>query len=75
MALYEYVCRGCDTRFEVRRPMSEAGAPVACPDGHTDTTRVLSVFAATGRAGGSAAASAPAPVSSGGCGAGCACGH
>lgn len=74
MPVYEYVCRSCDTRFEARRPMSEAGAPIGCPAGHADTTRVLSVFAAVG-----ASRSAPAPVPSaggaGGCGPGCACAH
>ena len=48
MPVYEYRCRICDTRFEARRPMSEAAAPISCPDGHVDTTRVLSVFASVG---------------------------
>jgi putative FmdB family regulatory protein len=66
MPVYEYVCQDCEARFEARRPMSDAGSPMACPDGHVATTRVLSVFAAGGRAGQPAA-------STGGCGAGCAC--
>ena len=78
MPVYEYLCRTCEDRFEVRRSMSEAGEPVACPDGHTDTARLLSVFASVGRgansAGGGASAGAR-PVSGGGCGAGCACAH
>lgn len=72
MAVYEYRCRVCDTRFEVRRPMSEAGAPIECPAGHADTTRLLSVFASVGATSGREVApvgSAPA----GGCGPGCAC--
>ena len=72
MAVYEYRCRVCDTRFEARRPMAEAGDPIECPDGHTDTARLLSVFAAVGASGrGQAAPTVAAP--GGGCGAGCAC--
>ena len=48
MPVYEYRCQTCDTRFEARRPMSEAAAPINCPDGHIDTTRLLSVFASVG---------------------------
>jgi putative FmdB family regulatory protein len=72
--VYEYLCRSCDTRFEVRRPMSEAAAPMACPDGHQDTTRLLSVFASVGRD--SRPTSSDAAIGSpreGGCGPGCAC--
>lgn len=74
MPVYEYLCRTCDSRFETRRAMSDAGAPIACPEGHPDTTRLLSVFAAVGR---STAGPAPAPAArpAGGCGAGCACAH
>jgi putative FmdB family regulatory protein len=68
MPVYEYLCRTCDTRFEARRPMGEAGAPIDCPAGHDDTTRLLSVFASVGR--GSAS---PAPTASPGCGPGCVC--
>jgi putative FmdB family regulatory protein len=74
MPVYEYRCQTCDTRFEARRPMSEASAPINCPDGHLDTTRLLSVFASVGH--GSEPAAMPAggagPVG-GGCGPGCAC--
>lgn len=74
MAVYEYVCRVCDTRFEARRPMSEAASPIECPSGHADTTRLLSVFASFGSTGSRQATPAPA-AASGGCGAGCACAH
>jgi len=70
--VYEYMCRTCDSRFEARRSMQDASAPIDCPDGHADTTRMLSVFASVGRAGAPAAAAAP-PAGFGGCGAGCAC--
>lgn len=71
MAVYEYRCRACDARFEARRPMTESGSPIACPAGHADTTRVLSVFATVGAS--APGARAPAPGAGGGCGAGCAC--
>ncbi len=70
MPLYEYRCRTCAARFEARRSAAQADAPLACPDGHVDATRLLSVFATTGRAEPGFCA---APVT-GGCGAGaCAC--
>lgn len=71
MAVYEYRCCTCDDLFELRRPMSEANAPADCPSGHSDTVRLLSVFASAGSQ--PAASDAPRPV--GGCGAGCACVH
>ncbi len=71
MPLYEYICRTCDTHFEARRPMDSSEAPLSCPDGHTETARVLSVFASVGRSAGSSPAPQGPPA--GGCGAGCAC--
>lgn len=66
MAWYEFRCRTCDDVFEVQRPMSAAGAPAVCPDGHTDTVKLLSMFARTG--------STPMASASGGCcGGGCGC--
>ncbi|MCE7081339.1 zinc ribbon domain-containing protein [Streptomyces sp. ST2-7A] len=72
MPRYEYRCRSCGDRFEVSRPMSEAGAPASCPVGHEDTVKLLSTVAVAGRAG-SAGAPAPAPAGGGGgcCGGGC----
>jgi putative FmdB family regulatory protein len=68
--LYEYRCRTCDDRFELRRPMVEADAPASCPAGHAETVRLLAAFAATGRA----TAAAPMPAPAGGpCGGACAC--
>jgi putative FmdB family regulatory protein len=63
MATYEFRCRACGATFEERRAMADADLPATCPDGHADTTRLLSVFAATGAA--SPAASAPAPRAGG----------
>lgn len=75
MPLYEFKCRTCDDTFEVRRPMSEAGAPATCPQGHDGAVRLLSVFASVGAT--STAAPAPARPAAGGhgCGGGCACAH
>jgi putative FmdB family regulatory protein len=85
MPVYEYVCRTCDSHFEIRRSMQESSAPVECPGGHDDTTRLLSVFASVGRASvgrasvgrASAGQSASFSASSGTggcCGGACACG-
>ncbi|HWL44354.1 MAG TPA: zinc ribbon domain-containing protein [Ilumatobacter sp.] len=71
MAVYEYRCRTCDDTFEQRRPMTAAGDPAECPQGHTDTVRLLSMFA---RAGVAAGVAAPAASGGGGCcGGGCGC--
>ena len=48
MALYEYLCRDCQTSFEVRRPMGEVDSSVTCPSGHTDVRRKLSAFSSIG---------------------------
>jgi len=74
MPLYEFKCRECDDTFEVRRPMSEAGDPASCPQGHEGAVRLLSVFASVGASGASAPAPAARPTG-GGCGGGCACAH
>jgi putative FmdB family regulatory protein len=66
MAVYEYRCRTCDDLFELRRPMSDSDSPAECRRGHTDTVRLLSVFASAGAAGGS-------DTPAGGCGSACAC--
>lgn len=72
MARYEYRCRTCDDRFEMRRSMAEADAPAVCRDGHTDVVRLLSVFATVGASGGASPSAAPMP-SGGGCGGACSC--
>ena len=74
MAQYEYRCRTCDDRFEMRRPMSEADAPATCPAGHGDVVRLLSVFATVGASSApSGGFGGPAPATGGGCGGACAC--
>jgi putative FmdB family regulatory protein len=67
MPRYEYRCRTCDQRFELQRSMSESSAAAWCPEGHADTVRVLSMFAATGTATGGGGG--------GCCGGGCGCAH
>jgi putative FmdB family regulatory protein len=71
MPRYEYRCRTCDTVFEARRPMSESNLPAACPAGHEDAVRLLSVFASVGSSTGSSPT--PAPMGGGGCGSACGC--
>ncbi|MFB9520953.1 zinc ribbon domain-containing protein [Streptomyces cremeus] len=69
MPRYEYRCRPCDTTFELNRPMAESADPAACPEGHTDTVKLLSAVAVGGTS------SAPAGGGGGGgggcCGGGC----
>ncbi|NJQ07112.1 FmdB family zinc ribbon protein [Streptomyces lonarensis] len=76
MPRYEYRCRGCGDQFEMSRPMARSGDPATCPQGHTDSVKLLSTVALGGGARGSAgpAAGGPAPAPSGGggcCGGGC----
>jgi putative FmdB family regulatory protein len=78
MALYEYLCRDCDTSFELRRSFGDADRDVTCPSGHTDVRRKLSVFAAVGASTSSTPAPSARPsMGSGGgcCGGACGCGH
>ncbi|WP_020657326.1 FmdB family zinc ribbon protein [Amycolatopsis benzoatilytica] len=65
MPTYAYRCRDCTETFELMRPMSESSAPAACPEGHTDTVKLLTTVALTG------SAATPAPASGGCCGGGC----
>jgi putative FmdB family regulatory protein len=70
MATYEYRCPTCDSRFELRRPMSDSSEPATCPEGHRGAVRLLSVFASVSSGPGHA------PAFSGGsgpCGPACAC--
>lgn len=67
MPRYEYRCRPCGSTFELNRPMAESSAPAVCPEGHEDTTKLLSAVAV----GGSATAPAPSGGGGGCCGGGC----
>lgn len=73
MPLYEYICKQDGTVLELIRPMSQADAPVADPEGKGRVfERAHSTFATGGAASGSnpAARSTSLPVG-GGC---CPCG-
>lgn len=72
MAVYEYYCRTCNTKFEKLQPMSASAQSVSCPDGHEGAVRTLSLVART--AGGSADDFMDwSPGAGGGCGCGGAC--
>jgi putative FmdB family regulatory protein len=67
---YDFRCRTCGATFEVTRPMAAAADPAACPDGHRDTVKLMSLVSVGGRAGAD-----PAPAGAGGCcGGACGCG-
>ena len=67
---YDYRCRTCDVRFEVRRAVDEPETPVDCPRGHGATSRVFTAVAVGGRASTAVGAGA-APAGGGCCGGGC----
>lgn len=70
MAIYEYYCPSCRTKFEERRPMSQATEAATCAKGH-QADRTVSAFAFSA---GAATAIADAPMGGGcGCGGACAC--
>ncbi|GAB2726763.1 FmdB family zinc ribbon protein [Kitasatospora kifunensis] len=73
MPRYDFRCRSCGATFELRRAMAQANDPASCPQGHTDTVKLLSTVAVTG-AGGSAAPQPPAGGGGGGCCGGGCCG-
>ncbi|MDP8928920.1 MAG: zinc ribbon domain-containing protein [Actinomycetota bacterium] len=64
MPVYEYRCRDCGHEFEALRPVGAASDVAACPNGHDDTVRRLSLVAPTPRP---TASSGPAPCCAGGC--------
>jgi putative FmdB family regulatory protein len=67
MPKYEYFCRTCNTRYEKIRPMTEADAPIDCPNCEEQNSSTPHS---------SADYSSSSAMSSGGCGCGgaCACG-
>ncbi|WFE51631.1 zinc ribbon domain-containing protein [Micromonospora sp. WMMD1155] len=71
MPRYEFRCRACGDTFEVNRSMAAAGEPANSPHGHTDTVKLLSAVAVTGRGG--AAGGPPASTGGGCCGGACGC--
>ncbi|HVW40795.1 MAG TPA: zinc ribbon domain-containing protein [Amycolatopsis sp.] len=75
MPTYAYRCRECTDTFEVNRPMAESSTPATCPEGHTDTVKLLTTVALTGAASGGMPAGAGMPAGGGCCGGACGCGH
>lgn len=67
MPRYDFRCRSCGATFELRRAMAQANDPAVCPEGHTDTVKLLSAVAVTGGSG----TAAPQQPSGGCCGGGC----
>jgi len=48
MPRYDYRCRECGSTFEVRRSIAATDTAASCPDGHTDTVKLLSTVAIGG---------------------------
>ncbi|MRH91091.1 zinc ribbon domain-containing protein [Nocardia sp. SYP-A9097] len=75
MPSYAYRCRSCGDSFEMSRPMAEASDPADCPQGHSDTVKLLTTFGTVSRGGAipAAASQMPSMPSGGGCcgGGGC----
>jgi putative FmdB family regulatory protein len=78
MALYEYYCPDCQTKFEAIRSMNKADEAIICKHCQSQRpTRVLSLFAAhTGR---TELNTSSGPALAGGargcCGGSCGCNH
>ncbi len=54
MPIYEYRCQECGARFDARRAMKDADAPIVCPVcGAAKTKRGLSLFFANSSGSGS----------------------
>lgn len=69
MPMYDYRCPACGSRFEQFVRMSEADAPVTCPEcGTPKATKLISSFAVIGGSsgGGSFSSSSASSCSTGG---------
>ena len=69
MPLYDYLCDNCNTKFEMRRAMSESDSLAACPECESDRVerQVSRVFTVT-------RVESQSAMSSGcGCGGSCGC--
>jgi putative FmdB family regulatory protein len=75
MAVYEYICLGCECTFEQRRAIGAAvDTALFCPSCGDD--RVRRRFSVFGVGSGSRSGGEPSPSAGGCCGGGaCACGH
>jgi putative FmdB family regulatory protein len=70
MPSYDYRCRECGTTFEVRRSITATETSAKCPDGHSDTVKLLSTVAIGGLVP-AGARDTSSPVAGGCCGGGC----
>lgn len=52
MPRYDFRCRECSETFVVNVPMSASGDPAPCPEGHTDTVKLIPDVSMGGRRGG-----------------------
>lgn len=76
MPLYEYYCAECQTKFDARRPMSEADAVIECKQCQSPrTNRVISLFAAIGSSTKSNGQAMTESFGGGCCGGSCGCRH
>ncbi len=81
MPLYEYYCDDCEARFELMRPMSQAGSTATCPRCQgSHAHKMISAFAAVSKDSSGGSRMVASSAAGGGC-AGCAggscatCGH
>jgi putative FmdB family regulatory protein len=75
MPLYEYFCEKCAAPFEVLRPMSQSGSPIACPHcAAAGARRMISVFSAVSKDSGGSSRMVAGSQTGGGCGS-CGGGH
>ena len=49
MPIYEYFCPGCDLKFELLRPLSQASEGAECPRCKDAAERILSAFCSVSR--------------------------
>ena len=49
MPIYEYICTGCNLKFELLRRLSQASEGASCPHCQNTARRILSLFASFSR--------------------------
>ena len=55
MPIYEYECKGCDNKFELRRGLADSDSEIKCPKcGVKHPHRIFSTFATGSSIGGCA---------------------
>ncbi len=75
MPIYEYFCKSCDDKFEVRQSASQMTLVADCPEGHHGAKKVLSMFATVVNTSDAACATGACetPMGAAGCGADSCC--